>query len=110
MLWLCGSSLKIQVQIVKYFKGDTYKRVRLYYLLSVVQFSFTRKAKMIVPKVKFNNGLEIPIFGLGTWKVPGLYFSLSLLFTYFCVYSVLVQTRRSNSSCERCHRYWLPSL
>jgi len=23
---------------------------------------------MVVPKVKFNNGLECPIFGLGTWK------------------------------------------
>ena len=39
-----------------------------------------------VPNVKFYNGNEIPIFGLGTWKVSGLtsYNSYNLV-TIFCL-------------------------
>lgn len=63
-----GAGFSSKFQIVKYLKAD--KCRRNIYLLSVAQVSFTRKANMVnVPKVKFNNGLEIPIFGLGTWKV-----------------------------------------
>lgn len=38
-----------------------------------------------VPKVKFNNGKEFPIFGLGTWKV-GLLKIWKLFATYWNVY------------------------
>jgi hypothetical protein len=34
------------------------------------------------PTVKFNNGIEFPIFGLGTWKVSQLFSALTGLFGF----------------------------
>jgi len=51
------------------------------------------------PLVKFNNGIEFPIFGLGTWKVSHLMHKcvglscrpayVSLIYIYFTVFKAL---------------------
>lgn len=50
---------------------------KAYFFFSVTIRSGDGKMVLNVPKLKFYNGYEVPIFGLGTWKVSLLSFGLS---------------------------------
>lgn len=44
----------------------------------IIDAPATQKMVPNVPKVKFYNGYEVPIFGLGTWKASLLSFALDI--------------------------------
>lgn len=45
-----------------------YSGIFVWMVVGIVRSALTNMANK-VPKIKFNNGQEFPVFGLGTWKV-----------------------------------------